>query len=376
MQFQEVVGQERIKKKLLRSLQQDKVSNTQLFLGPDGSGGLPLALAFAQYLMCENPSNQDSCGNCSSCHKVSKLIHPDLHFAFPTINRKDKGESLSDAFLADWREALNSNPYQSLYEWLQFIKAGNSQGNISVKECREIINKLSLKPFEGGKKVMLLWMPELLGKEGNALLKILEEPGPETYFLLVAENSENILNTILSRTQLVRVPPLGTSAIHSALQDTYGLLEGEAYEIARLADGNFRAAKHLAQSNETGYSSQFINWMRAAYRKQGTELLEWVQQMAAKGREEQKHFLDFALQMVETLFLLDKGAAEETFVRQDDQDFARKFSSLLDDEGFEAMYEGLNQAIFYIERNASAKIVLFRLSLRINEILTQRKVLK
>ena len=376
MQFQEVIGQDRIKSKLLRSLQQGKVSNTQLFLGPDGSGTLPLALAFAQYLMCENPNKQDACGSCPACHKTRKLIHPDVHFAFPTVNRKDRSEPLSDNFLEEWRAALQQNPYLNLYEWLQHIKAGNSQGNISVKECREIIKKLALKPFEGGKKVMILWMPELLGKEGNALLKILEEPGAETYFLLVAENSENILNTILSRTQLVRVPPLSTAAIQDGLVVMYGLEEAEAQEIAKLADGSFRTARNLAQSNETAYSSQFIQWMRAAYRKQGTELLEWVQQMAAKGREEQKHFLGFALQMVETLFLLDKGVVEENFVRRSDQDFARKFAGLLDDEGFEALYEGLNQAIFYIERNASAKIVLFRLSLRINGILTQDKVLK
>jgi DNA polymerase-3 subunit delta' len=223
---------------------------------------------------------------------------------------------------------------------------------------------------------MVLWMPELLGKEGNALLKILEEPGPDTYFLLVANDSENILNTILSRTQLVRVPPLSTDAIQEGLQSSYGLHEAEAQEIGRLADGNYRAAQKLAESNETAYSSQFIQWMRASYRKNGVELLEWVQQMAAKGREEQKHFLGFALQMVETLFLLDKEAGEESFVRESDRDFARKFASLLDDEGFEALYEGINQAIFYIERNASAKIVLFRLSLRINEILNPNKVLK
>ncbi len=376
MQFQDVIGQQRIKTKLLRSLQQEKVSNTQMFLGPEGSGAFPLALAFAQYLMCDNPQKNDTCGECASCHKARKFIHPDIHFAFPTVNRKDKGDPLSDNYLEEWREALSNNPYLSVYDWLQMIKAGNSQGNISVKECREMIKKLSLKPFEGGRKVMILWMPELLGKEGNALLKILEEPGPDTYFLLVAHDSDNILNTILSRTQLVRVPHLSTEAIQEGLQNSHGLNEAEAQEIGRLADGNYRAAQKLAESNETAYSSQFIQWMRASYRKNGLELLEWVQQMAAKGREEQKHFLGFALQMVETLFLLDKGAGEESFAREADRDFARKFASLLDDEGFEKLYEGINQAIFYIERNASAKIVLFRLSLRINEILNPNKVLK
>lgn len=376
MRFQEVIGQSRIKSKLLRSLQQETVSNTQLFLGPEGSGNLPLALAFAQYLVCEQPEKTDACGKCEACHKAQKLIHPDIHFAFPTINRKDKREALADEFIQEWREAISNNPYLNLYDWLQHIKAGNSQGNIAVKECREIIKKLSLKPFEGGRKVMILWMPELLGKEGNALLKILEEPAPDTYFLLVAEDSEGILNTILSRTQLVRIPPLSLEDTQEAIKQNVDISDSEALEIAHLADGNYRAALALAQSHETAYSSQFIHWMRACYRKEGTQLLSWVQQLAAKGREEQKNFLSFALQMLESLFLMNKGAPGEARLREEDRDFAQKFSGLLDDEGFEDLYEGLNNAIYYIERNASAKIVLFRLSLRINRVLKTSKVLK
>jgi DNA polymerase-3 subunit delta' len=376
MLFQEVIGQSRIKAKLLRSLQQDKVSNTQLFLGPEGSGTLPLALAFAQYLVCEQPGKADACGQCSACQKVQKLIHPDVHFAFPTVNRKDKREALSDEFIQEWRDAATTNPYLGLYDWLQYIKAGNSQGNISMKECREVLKKLSLKPFEGGKKVMVLWMPELLGKEGNALLKILEEPAPDTYFLLVGEDSEQILNTIMSRTQLVRIPPLSNEAVQEGLQHKTGIGENEARDIAQLADGNFRSALALANSHETAYSSQFIQWMRVCYRKQGVELLNLINQMASKGREEQKNFLSFAIQMLEAMFLMDKGMPSDTRLREEDQDFARKFAGLIDDEGFEALYEGLNQASYYIERNASAKIVLFRLSLRINRILTTSKVLK
>lgn len=376
MRFNNIIGQTRIKTKLLRTLQQDKVSNTQLFLGPEGSGALPLVLAFAQYLMCEQPGKSDACGQCSACQKVQKLIHPDVHFAFPTVNRKDKREPLADEFIQEWRDMVTQNPYFSLFDWLQHIKAGNSQGNITIKECREVIKKLSLKPFEGGKKVMILWMPELLGKEGNALLKILEEPSPDTYFLLVGEDSERILNTILSRTQLVRIPPLSADTIQEGLQQQVGTSEKEARDIAQLADGNFRAALALADTHDMAYSSQFIQWMRACYRKQGVELLEWVQRMAAKGREEEKNFLSFSIQMLESLFFINKGIPEAARLREEDYEFARKFSSLLDDDGFEAMYQEFNDASHYIERNASAKIVFFRLSLRINRILTTKKVLK
>ena len=375
MLFTEVVGQDRVKAKLLKSYKKDKVSNTQLFLSPEGAGGLPIALAFAQYLVCENPGKNDSCGECSACNKVHKLIHPDVHFSFPVINRTDKKDVISDEFIGEWRKAVTENSYLSLFEWLQHIQAGNKQGNITIKECREIIKKLSLKPFEGAKKIMILWMPELLGKEGNALLKILEEPSPETYFILVAENSENILNTILSRTQMVRIPPLGSDEISNALHKNEGIKKEEALEIAQLANGNYRTALSLAKSGETEFSSQFIEWMRHCFRRNGLELVQWTNQMAARGREEQKNFLSYSLQMIEELFLLGEGLQEGRRIKDEDMDFAERFSGYVNEETFLKIYDALNQAHYYIERNASSKIVLFNLSLRINQFLSQNKVL-
>ncbi len=374
MLFSQVVGQDRIKQKLIKTIRTGKVSNTQLFLAPEGAGGLPMALAFSQYLVCENPDTNDACGKCDACHKVQKLIHPDVHFTFPVVKKQNK-EGLSDEFIKEWRQALLDTPYMNFYDWLQHIQAGNSQGNISVDDCREIIKKLSLKPFEGGKKIMILWMPERLGKEGNALLKILEEPSPDTYFILVAENSELILNTILSRTQLVRIPPLDAREISDALQDHLSVKESEAQEVAQLADGNFRAAMSLAKSGESEFSTQFIQWMRYCFRKNGLDFIQWTNQMAARGREEQKNFLSYALQMLEELFLLGEGMKEGRRLKADDMEFAENFAGYVTEETFMQIYDAINKAYYYIERNASSKIVFFNLSLQINRILMKRKVL-
>lgn len=374
MLFSQVVGQDRIKQKLIKTIRTGKVSNTQLFLAPEGAGGLPMALAFAQYLTCENPDSNDACGRCDACNKVQKLIHPDIHFTFPVVNKPNK-DPLSDEFIKEWRQALLDNPYMNFYDWLQQIQAGNSQGNITVDDCREVIKKLSLKPFEGGKKIMILWMPERLGKEGNALLKILEEPSPDTYFILVGENSELILNTILSRAQLVRIPPLDAREMSEALREQLSVNESEAQEVAQLADGNFRAAMSLAKSGESEFSTQFIQWMRYCFRKNGLEFVQWTNQMAARGREEQKNFLSYALQMLEELFLLGEGMTEGRRLKADDMEFAEKFAGYVDEEAFMHIYDAINKAYYYIERNASSKIVFFNLSLQINRSLMKRKVL-
>ncbi len=375
MLFSEVVGQDRIKQKLIKSIRSGKVSNTQLFLAPEGAGGLPLALAFTQYLVCENPTNKDACGECDACHKVQKLIHPDVHFTFPVVNQSDR-DNVSDEFIKEWRQAVIESPYMNYYDWLQTIQAGNSQGNIAVKDCREIIKKLSLKSFEGGKKVMILWLPERLGKEGNALLKILEEPSPDTYFILVAENSELILNTILSRAQLVRIPPLDAKEISDSLQAQMSLNEAEALEIAQLADGNYRTARRLAKSGESEFSTQFIQWMRHCYRKNGPEMVQWTNQIAAKGREEQKNFLSFALQMLEELFLFGQGLKEGRRLKEEDIPFTESFATFVTEETFVRIYDAMNKAHYYIERNASSKIVFFNLSLQINHFLVKSEVLK
>ncbi len=206
MQFKQIVGQDAIKQRLINSVKENRVSHAQLFLGPGGSGSLPLAVAYAQYLSCENKQDDDSCGECSSCRKYQKLMHPDLHFSYPFFAKHKDDTALT--FIEQWREAFTANPYLSLDTWRSYLDAENKQANINIAECHQIIKKLSFKPFESVYKILILWLPEYLDKEGNALLKIIEEPQPNTLFLLVAQNQDQILNTILSRMQLIKIPAL------------------------------------------------------------------------------------------------------------------------------------------------------------------------
>src|SRR5688572_28198421 len=216
MLFKDVIGQQDLKRKLIADARKNTVSHAQLLLGPLGHGGLPLALAFSQYLNCENPKEDDSCGVCPSCSKAGKLIHPDIHFSFP-FPKVDKKERC-DEFIHDWREALQENPYLDLFSWMSRFEAENKQPNIPIRECHDIFHKLSLKAFESPYKVVVLWLPEYLGKEGNSLLKILEEPPDRTVFIFVAENSDMMLPTILSRMQIIKIPHIEYGALEEALQ--------------------------------------------------------------------------------------------------------------------------------------------------------------
>lgn len=373
MKLSEVVGHQKTKENLLRSIVEGRVSHAQLFLAPEGSGGLPLALAFAQYMNCENRGETDSCGVCPSCNKMNKLIHPDVHFSFPVVST-GKGPPLSSDFIREWREAISGNPYLSYFDWLKHLNAENKQGNITIRECREIINKISLKAFEGKNKIIIMWMPEKLGKEGNALLKVMEEPSPDTYFILVAENTSLILNTIISRTQVIRLPALKNEDITNALVKRENLMEGEAAQLAKLADGNYNLALQLSRSDEGDFSGLFIQWMRLCYKREGAALLHWVRDMAKKGREEQKRFLNYGLHFLEDIFLLSQGLEEQCRLQEKEKVFAKNFSGFLkNSDQYNHLYEAINKSHYYIERNASSKIVFFNLSLQINKILRKEQ---
>jgi DNA polymerase-3 subunit delta' len=230
MQFKQIVGQSLIKQRLINSVKENRVSHAQLFLGPAGSGSLALAVAYAQYLSCEDKQADDSCGECSSCRKYQKLMHPDLHFSYPFFAKHKDDTAIT--FIEQWREAFIANPYLSLDTWRGYLEAENKQANINIAECHQIIKKLSFKPFESAYKILILWLPEYLDKEGNALLKIIEEPQPNTLFLLVAQNQDQILNTILSRTQLIKIPPLGFNEIKEYLITQHNQTVDAATEIA------------------------------------------------------------------------------------------------------------------------------------------------
>src|SRR6202035_5286750 len=253
MLFSEVIGQREIKAKLRNLVEHNRLSHALLLNAPEGAGGLPLALAFAQYLVCDRVSDEgskinfpsESCGVCPSCIKAAQLIHPDIHYVYPVVSRKPGDKPVSADFISEWREFISQFPYGTIFDWLQFIQADNKQGNISAHECNEINRKLSLKSFENGYKILIMWMPEYLGNEGNKLLKLIEEPPPNTLFLLVAENDSFILPTILSRTQLIKIPPLEAKEIEQALIERVRLPAEHAARIAAISEGNYHEAMQL-----------------------------------------------------------------------------------------------------------------------------------
>lgn len=365
MLFKDIVGQNQVKKHLLRSLNIGRLPHAQLFLGPAGCGKLALALAYAQKVLCQNPSEADACGTCPSCSKAAKMVHPDLHYSYPTVGSK----VTSTDFIEEWRNAVLANPYQNINQWLQSIGAENKQGNINKNECLSIIKKLSLKSFEGKYKILILWLPEYLGKEGNRLLKLIEEPPENTLFILVAENQELILNTILSRCQMVKINAFNDQDMVEALVQTGIDSEEKAMTIARLADGNFNEALHLLDHSENDNANLFLDWFRLCWRGNGVEMVKWVEKFAGIGRENQKHFLQYALHFLREFTILKLTGREDIRLLNSELDTARKMTKVLDLEQIENITKLFNDCSYYIERNANPKVLFLDASIRVNKIM-------
>ncbi len=370
MLFSAVIGHPAVKAQLLRSVQQNRLSHALLFLAPEGAGGLPIALAFAQYVVCTNRQEEDACGQCDQCKKAEQLIHPDIHYSYPVIPRKSGDKPISTDYIKEWREFIAGYPYGNAYDWLQFIGAENKQGNITASECQDIIHKLSLKSFESEYKILLLWMPEYLAKEGNRLLKIMEEPPPKTLFILVAENQEGILRTILSRTQLVRINPLTKEEIRQSLLSRAKLSEQQANQVATLAEGNYREALQLSQHTENDLMELLRNWLNFILRRQPKELIQWIDQMASAktGRENQKQFLRYFINLLEHALRLQYMNEELLPLPAEELDFARRLNKLADFTRIQELIPVLNAACYHIERNANGKILFHALSIRLQYI--------
>src|ERR1700733_2899472 len=290
MQFAQVIGQQQVRDNLTEMVRQNRLSHALLFLGHEGSGALPLALAFAQYVVCErrDSSSADACGVCATCVKAGRLMHPDIHFSYPVIPKKAGDKPVSSDYSSEWREFIQQYPYGNAYDWLQFIGAENKQGNITAQECNDINRKLSLKSFESGYKILILWMPEYLGNEGNKLLKLIEEPPADTLFLLVAENESLILPTILSRTQLVKVPLPETTEIARALVERSGLEAGQARQIAVLCEGNYHEALQLVRHADDDWQGVLREWLNAILKTGPVAQVKWIDEISKSGRERQK----------------------------------------------------------------------------------------
>jgi DNA polymerase-3 subunit delta' len=368
MQFKEIIAQENIKEHLIQTVLENRVSHAQLFLSPEGSGALPLAIAYAQYINCQNKSKTDSCGECSSCRKYERYIHPDLHFSYPFFASKDIKTSVD--VLEEWRSMLLNDPYFDLDIWRSKLNAENKQANINIAECHDIIKKLSYKAFEAETKVLIMWLPEYLDREGNALLKIIEEPPANTLFILVAQNQEQILTTILSRTQIVKIPKLTDADIENYLIDKSQLSENQAAEYSFLADGNLIEAKALLQDTPNNSASYFTEWLRMGYGNKVPAMIDFTEDVAKWGRENQKNFLNYGINFLRECSLLLSGADDLVKLPTETLSIAVKLTTnVLNLPMVEALINELEQAHYHIERNANPKILFLDVSLQLVKII-------
>lgn len=361
MLFREVVGHEHIKKVLIQSVRDNRISHAQLFLGPEGSGSLALAIAYAQYINCLNRETDDSCGHCASCQKFSKFIHPDLHFVFPIAS--GKSTAVCDEFLKEWRSTLLASPYITINKWYEAMGVENKQGIIGKNESAEILRKINLKSFEAEYKVMIIWMPEKMNaSSANKLLKILEEPPEKTIFLLVSESTNQMLPTILSRTQIIKVPKIDNRNLYEALLAKQ-VPETTARNIVQLAQGNYTLALQLVNEEDENLFNfaKFQEFMRIAYNlSRGTrspELFAWVEELAGIGREKQKSFLSYGLRLVRENLLVNLQNANLTHMTDKEADWSSKFSPFINIRNVQLINEALNRAQADIEWNGNARII-------------------
>ena len=400
MPFKNVIAQSEVKQHLIELVQHNRLSHALLFLGPEGCGALPLALAFAQYVVCEKVNGMqkslppeslfgfdepqttnhkpqtisDACGICSSCTKAQQFIHPDIHFSYPVIPKKSGDKPVSTDYIAEWREFISQYPYGNAFDWLQFIGAENKQGNITANECNDIIRKLSLKSFESGYKILVMWMPEYLGNEGNKLLKLIEEPPPDTLFILVAENESSILPTILSRTQLIKIPLLDVKDIEAGLTERAKLSHEKARQVASISEGNYREALQLLQHAEDDWQGLLRDWLNAILKTGPAAQVKWIDDMSKLGRERQKQFLRYFNHLLEQAIRLRMMDEEQSRIPDNEKDFAIRLNKIADISQQQAIIEELDRATYYIERNAHAKMLFHALTIKLYHIIAHKTV--
>ena len=373
MRFSEVAGHADLKQQLVQSVAEQRVPHAQLFHGPQGSGSLALALAYATYLSCQDRQAKDSCGSCPSCLKFDRLIHPDLHFVFPVFTTKSvKKDPVSDDFIAEWRMALLESPYITPNQWYSYIGMENKQGSIIKRESEEIMRKLQLKSYESDYKVMIIWMPEKMNQTAsNKLLKLIEEPPPMTIFLLVPEDTGPMLPTILSRTQLIRVPRIAEEDLLNALKKKHQVSDEILQSAVKISGGNYvKAEESLMTSEDSAYQLElFIRIMRLAYAREFQEIFEWVEELAGLGRERQKAFLAYAIRMIRENYLMNKEQVELVRMTADEAGFSKKFFPFINDRNVPGMVQELNEAIIHIEANAYARIVFLDFALKLVKLI-------
>ena len=377
MQFKDVIGQSAIKQRLIQSVRENHVSHAQLFLGPAGSGKLPLALAYAQYILCPNRTETDSCGVCPTCQKIKKLVHPDLHFVVPTNTTKSvKSNPESDLFMEEWREfALKNDGYFNDTDWYTFLDIENKQGYMSVRDAATLLRKLNMKSYEGEYKIAIIWMAEKMRVEtANKLLKLLEEPPEKTVFLLIAEDAEELLATIKSRTALVKIPAIDLGSIESALIDRLGCNPQQAHDAAMISEGNWLTACHSVQDSEEHkfFFTTFQQWMRLCFRSAYPELIDFSANIKTLGRERQKELLDYGLRIIRNSLLFNNNLAEIVMLPDDEKTFNSKFSPFVNPANLVQIAGLFEEAIRQIERNGNAQIIFTDVSFKMVGLLKKK----
>ena len=377
MQFKEVIGQEAVKQKLIWSVQENHVPHAQLFLGPAGNGKLPLALAYAQYIFCPNRTETDSCGVCPTCQKMQKLVHPDLHFVVPTATtKKIKSNPESDLFMEEWREyVLQNQGYVDTSSWYSFLDVENKQGYMSVRDAASLLRKLNMKAYEGEYKIAIVWMAEKMRVEtANKLLKLLEEPPEKTVFLLIAEDSDQLLATIKSRTSLMKIPALDINKVESALVERLGCTHQQAHDAAMISEGNWLNACHFVKESEDRnyFFTTFQQWMRLCFKAAYPELIDFSSNVKTLGREKQKELLDYGLRIIRNSLLFNNNLAEIVMLPDDEKTFNSKFAPFVNPANLIQIAELFEEAIRQIERNGNAQIIFTDMGFQMVKLLRMK----
>lgn len=370
MKFSEVVGHNEIKQKLIHAVQNGRIPHAQLFLGQEGGGNLALAISYAQYVNCTQRTSEDSCGSCPSCVKYQHLQHPDLHFCFPIIG----SDKTSDHFMPEFHQVMNANPYTTYIEWMEKISDSKS-GLMNVLQANEIVKKLSLRPYEAAYQVMIIWMPETMNiPTANKLLKTIEEPPDRSLIILVANNDEEMLSTILSRVQYIKLKKLQDMDMLAALTSRFELPFDKAREMVNVADGNYRYALRLVEMEDMDEDTTKLlqDWFRSSYAMEIGKLTQVVDTISKLSREKQKSFYEYAIHIFRQALAMN-NAEEVMRVTTNERQFLDKFSSVTQNHKLPKLIEKLEKSIYYVDRNANGKILAMNLSMDLYEALKLEK---
>ena len=372
MQFKDIVGQQAVKKRLISSVKNNKISHAQLFFGNEGIGKLALAIAYAQYISCQNKTETDSCGECSSCKKYNKLVHPDLHFVFPVAKYKTSHTPVSDDYIEQWREFVNENPYFTFNQWLEKMEQVGKQAIIYDKESGEIIKKLSFKTFEAEYKIMIIWLAEKMNiSASNKLLKIIEEPPPKTLFILISEDQNSLLSTIISRTQPINIPLIEKQDLNNYILSKYNLAEDEIKSSINYSKGSLINLEKFINDSEANKElfEIFTEYMRAVYKFNIEEVNAVNKKIVELGREGQKEFLLLCNRIIRENFILNINLDEISVLTKTEHNFSVNFSKFVNPKNIENIHKEFNNAYNDILRNANPRILFFDLSVKLTKLL-------